>query len=226
MKKNEITLFNRDGIDVFKYQEYLNTKRPNFTYNQIKSIFFNINKYFDWQDYKYFQKYCFDFTKEWINKNELYTEQYIERLETILKKLNLYRLLSSAEIEYINHFKSVVFAKKRNLKKLIVDFPLIKNETDSFIYEEIVYYHFDKCILYKHSNQNDNTKEINVYISDIRIICSDDLEIHSFYLDEIKSYKINKNLFEISYKNNVYYIKPMDVYEFFVSFERIVELKN
>ncbi|WP_412032191.1 hypothetical protein [Malacoplasma muris] len=217
-------LFNRryELEDIHKYFDYLRVNNPHMTYKKISNIFFDIKKYFSSKTYKYFYVYCFDIVRQWINTNELYTEDYIVKLEFILKKLNLLNSLNSLEIEYINHFKSIIFAKKRNLKELIVDFPLLN--LNDYRWKEKAYFHFERSTI---SIVNCTSCEIiinkcNIYLTNYRIVCSSNIDYLSFYIKDIESYKLGLSGFEIFYNNKKYIIEVNDKYELFVSYERII----
>lgn len=210
--------------DINKYFNYLKKTNPNFSYKKVTSLFFNLKKYFTVKSYKYFYIYCFDWISQWINDNEMYTEDYIVKLELLLKKLNLLNCLNSLEIEYINHFKSIIFAKKRNLKQLIVDFLLI----DNLKYEkkERAYYQFENSSLFLKKNNNNELvmKGCNAYITNYRLVFSGNLDYLGFSIDKIQSYKLGIYGFEFVYNNQTYWIKNSDKYEFFVSYERMINL--
>ncbi|VEU62362.1 Uncharacterised protein [Mycoplasmopsis fermentans] len=132
-----------------------------------------------------------------------------------------------------------MFAKKRNLKKLIVDFPLERDidiEKKFFIFkkihvlnEENAYYNFDNCSFLKLSNNNKKENIVNntsIYLTDRRMVIHDNLNFFSFRYDEIDSYKIGILYFEFNYKNNKYFVKTENKYEFFISYERANKLYN
>lgn len=223
--ENKFKPFYREPKNINNYNFYLNLLTNKLSFKKINSIFFNIKKYFELKNYDNFVCYCFDFVREWINNNEMYTENYIENLEKIIKKLNLINKLNAFEEEYIYHFKSVIFAKKRNLKKLIVDFPLEEFSSVMWNKEEAVYYHFVDSQLIDENN-NILINDCNIYLSTNRIVCSLTSSFYSFNLNEIEVYKKGKKYFDFFYKNKKYYINAIDNYEFYVSFQRIKGLIN
>lgn len=231
--------FTRTPKDPIKYIEYVNNVKNKFNINKIKRKFFNPKKFIDINHFDFYISYSFSLVKKWIDKNEIYSDKYIRTLETLIKKLNLTNHLNSLEKEYIIHFKSIMFAKKRNLKKLIVDFPLegdIDVEKKFFVFkkirvlnEENAFYNFENCNFLK-LNNNGKIKSIventSIYLTDRRIIVHDNLSFFSFRYNEISSYKIGITYFEFEYKNNKYFIKTQDKYEFFISYERANKLYN
>lgn len=221
MKNNLYSeLFERQPKDIRGYLKYFNEINSKFNKSIFKIFYVNLYNFFTWDNYDNFITYSFFLIKEWINSNEIYTEYYIDHLEKNIKKLNLSNLLTSREEEYINHFKSVIFNKKRNLKDLIVDFPLqIDIETNKF---EKNYFHFEKATLYD-CNTNDHNNSFfvgQIYLSTIRIVFTTTFYVISLYYENITQYKITNNYFEFIYLNRKYRIKTFDNYVFYVSFER------
>lgn len=216
-----------------QYLEYVEKVKNDLNINSLKKWRINVFKFFTIHNFDMYVSYAFSLIREWINKNEVYSEKYIDGLEKNLKKLNIYNQLNSLEEEYINHFRSVLFAKKRNLKNLIVDFPLEKIKKYSKLFDryfesnENVYFHFENSNFYYYEKgiKKYHGKNINIFISDIRIIIDEITQIApSFYLKLINSYKLGKDSFEFEYAGIKYYIDTEDNYVFYVAFERIKNL--
>lgn len=213
-----------------KYFEYVNQIKNKLNINSLKKWRINVLKFFDIHTFDFYISYAFSLIREWINKNEVYSEKYLDGLEKNLKKLKIYNRLNALEEEYINHFRSVLFAKKRNLKNLIVDFPLEKqNKWNSFVdgyikSDENVYFHFENSnfFIYEKNNKKLFAHDIDIFISDSRIIISQTTEIITFYLDEIDSYKLGIDNFEFVFKNIKYSIDTEDNCVFYVAFERMI----
>lgn len=199
-------------------------------YNIKDSIFslFNIN------DVSYYVGYVFSKIKKWINENEEYSEYYINSLEKIIVNNGVQNKLGSYEIEYINHVKAVVFAKERNLKKLIVDFPLesFKIQKRKWMVKkinEIVYYKFEKISLLDFDSffkpiQTKHNLEIN--LSNHRIIFNSSAYIFSINYKKIIKYKLDGNS-TLIYVNHdgiikIYRLIANDNFVFYVSFERML----
>ncbi|WPL37770.1 hypothetical protein [Malacoplasma iowae] len=231
--------FVRDIKNVNKYNEYVQKVKDKFNLKTIEKKYFNPKKFIQIREFDFYLDYSFSLIKQWINQNEIYTDKYIRTLEKIIKKLHLNKHLNSLEKEYIIHFRSIMFAKKRNLKKLIVDFPLERDidiEKKFFIFkkihvlnEENAYYNFDNCSFLKLSNNNKKENIVNntsIYLTDRRMVIHDNLNFFSFRYDEIDSYKIGILYFEFNYKNNKYFVKTENKYEFFISYERANKLYN
>ncbi|WPL37109.1 hypothetical protein [Malacoplasma iowae] len=231
--------FVRDIKNVNKYNEYVQKVKDKFNLKTIEKKYFNPKKFIQIREFDFYLAYSFSLIKQWINQNEIYTDKYIRTLEKIIKKLHLNKHLNSLEKEYIIYFRSIMFAKKRNLKKLIVDFPLERDidiEKKFFIFkkihvlnEENAYYNFDNCSFLKLSNNNKKENIVNntsIYLTDRRMVIHDNLNFFSFRYDEIDSYKIGILYFEFNYKNNKYFVKTENKYEFFISYERANKLYN
>lgn len=229
-------LFKKQIDNIEKYIEYKNTIAKNFNIKKVNYIFFNPKKYIDIYHFDFYLAYCYELIKEWIYKNEVYTEDYLISLENLLEKMKIVNHLRAIEKDYLIHIKSVVFAKTRNLKKLIVDFPLQnkKEYIKKYFYffskkievQETAYYSFDNCSLFQSNDSNkiEIAKNSKVYISDLRIILLLETRVFNFYLKDINDYKIGLDYFEFWYKGNYYYLQTENKYEFYISFERIKKL--
>lgn len=206
--------------DYNKYKEKINDQV------NISSKFISESKLlelFDLKTYKFFLVLCFEKVKDWINKNEVYTEEYINKLKEILHNFRLDNKLTSYEEEYLNHFNAVVFNKKRNLKQLITDFPSEKNELTCFSFSE--------AKIYKKNEKNELIEKIGkceIYISSIRVIINLPSYIYSLYFKDVFSYKLENNLFRLDILNyhsknflNHFYFDTSDNYVLYVSFQRV-----
>jgi hypothetical protein len=151
--------------------------------------------------------------------HEFYDNYYNWHLRLLIKKLFLTNELNAYEQEYINHHEGVVFAKVRNLKKLIIHFPLVHPK-------EKAYYKYDEVSLYKIHNKTLQQISINgeMYITTHRILLDDGENIYPIMLDTIKDYKVNKHGLIIFLKDNTFSFKTYDDFTSYVSFERILHL--
>jgi len=187
----------------------------NVNKKQIKKLF-NIN----YQEE--FLRYRFELLKHWIKSNERYTNKYIHELQYLIDILFLNNELSCYEEEYINHFNGIQFAKERNLKNLIVDFP--KNDK-----KEEAYYKYTHVTFYQ---LNDNNEIIKIadngefYITTQRIIYFKNLQVYSINIDNLKDYKITNRGLMISTLDTIFYFKSYDSYVLYVSLERILKYIN
>lgn len=230
--------FHRDVKNKLKYQRYVDSVSKKFNYQTVLKKTFNPKKFINIYEFDFYIAYSFQVIKDWINKNEIYTDKYIETLEYLINKLHLINHLNSLEQEYIIHFRSVTFAKKRNLKKLIVDFPLEKSvsiekrffifEKTNILNEENAFFNFDNSSFFELIG---NKKTIivnnsNIYLTDRRIVILDKINFYSIYYKDIQSYKMGNKYFELEYKNKKLLINTSDNYEFFVSYERANKMYN
>ena len=195
-----------------EYQAFLKTIPSEYNFNNLS--FFNIRKIFQFYDYKYdqaFLKFRFDIFRNWFKFNFRYSFSLTNKLDRILTLLKIKDHLTSYEEEFVLHAFSVMFAKERNLKKLLVPFNLQNNEYVYFKY---------KLVSLKIGNSNFNNGEI--FISNKNI---------TFYLDEKNFFTFNLNLlnnFEFNSKEIKFWNKQttvtfssIDNYVVYVSLLRI-----
>lgn len=182
----------------------------------------------DIKNIDFYVSFWFEKIVLWIKKNEKYTYKFINDLESIIKKLQLKNKIGSYEQEYINHIKAVVFMKKRNLKKLIVDFPLESFDSKKIGFfnkkvNELVFYNFSKCDFLNEKNKK-ILNESELYISNHRLIFSGHYQVFSIYFNQINNYKLinHKLVIWIKNNNNQLTINSYDNYVLFVSIERMM----
>ncbi len=144
---------------------------------------------------KDFLAYRFDLLKQWMDKNKSYSKEYVVALDEMVDKLYLFNELNSFEQQYIKNIQAIVFAKNRNLKQLIVDFPVNKNE--------FVFYRYDldafKLVDKKGLVQIIKTPEM--YITTERLIISKKIDIISIDYKTIENYQYSRSKFFINLKN-------------------------
>lgn len=163
--------------------------------------------------------YRFNVLKNWIIKNEEYSDKFVKGLDYIIRVLDLEKFLKALEINYIQHYKDVVFSKKRNIKSLIVDFDLRKKE-------EVWYRYEIKSFLQK-INKNYIKLAANkseLYLSNQRIIVTTSILYTSIDYDEIEVFKLNSLFLQIKTKDHEFVILTNDVYVIYTSFERVAKL--
>ncbi|XQP54886.1 MAG: hypothetical protein ACOQNV_01990 [Mycoplasmoidaceae bacterium] len=144
---------------------------------------------------KDFLAYRFDMLRRWMKNNKQYSKNYVVELEDMIDKLYLSNELNSFEQQYIKNVEAIVFAKNRNLKQLIVDFSINKNE--------LVFYRYD-LNAFKQIDQEGNAQIIRkpeMYITTQRIIISKQLDIISIYYKTMKSYQYLKYKLSINLKS-------------------------
>lgn len=144
---------------------------------------------------KDFLAYRFDLLKQWMDKNKNYSKEYVVALDEMVDKLYLFNELNSFEQQYIKNVQAIVFAKNRNLKQLIVDFPVNKNE--------FVFYRYDldafKLVDKKGLVQIIKTPEM--YITTERLIISKKIDIISIDYKIIENYQYSRSKFSLTLKN-------------------------
>lgn len=178
-----------------------------------------IKKLFNIKNFEYFLTYRFEVLNDWIRKNEVYTSFYVRRLEEVINKLHLVSEFNSYENEYIDRIKSLAFAKSRNLKNLITDFPLEDGES--------VYYKYSNSNMYKYFSNNLEIMSDNgeCYITSTRIILLKNIELFSIYFNQVENYLFTKHGLIFILKNGTsYLINTLDNYVLYVSLERVLKL--
>lgn len=193
--------FNISNIESIKKKKILELYKPEFAVD--------------------FLAYRFDLLNEWMKQNESYTKEYIVMLDQIIDKLWLTNELNSFERQYIKNLQAIVFAKNRNLKQLIVDFNVNK--------DEYVFYRYQLNNL----EQIDSKKtkllidNLEIYISTQRIILTKDLDVISIYYDEIDLIKFNRQkLYFLLKSGSQCYIQSENNIEIFESLKRIMNYIN
>lgn len=179
------------------------------------------NKYINFYDNENFYKFRFYIFRKWLKKHEIYNFEFIESLERIIYALKLEKEFNSLENSYINYFKNVIFAKVRNLKRLIVDFQELENENIYFKYDLNLFIQQNL----KHDNNNDFQGEI--FISNQRLILCSGIKYLSIYYKEIKEIKL-KNFYIVIKTNydDEYQIFSFDFHYIYTSIERICRMLN
>jgi hypothetical protein len=126
--------------------------------------------------------------------------------------------LNSYEKEHINHYLRIVFAENRNLKNLIIDFPINNNEK--------VYYRYDDVSLYKLNNNKIEliSSDGEFYITTQKILLSKQLDIFPIEFSTIKEIKMSKYGMMIITDISKFIFKTYDSYRLYVSLERIFRL--
>ena len=219
MNVSPTPLFQRKLIESFDNEKFL------FDIKQV----LNINTLYNWtwkKTYKWLNlqfeeeyiAYRFYVLKEWINQNESYTSYYVKNLEEFIFVLGLNDYLTTQEINYISHYKSIVFAKNRNIKNLIVDFSLLANEE--------VWYHYNLNLFYQKIGDTylKLQEKSNIYLSNQRIIVTKGNEYHSIFVKDIKNVKLTNNMIEINTNYSEFLLLTSDVHTLYVSIERIGKL--
>lgn len=130
-----------------------------------------------------------------MKNNKEYSKSYVIALQNMVDKLYLTNELNSFEQQYIKNVEAVVFAMNRNLKQLIVDFSINK--------DEMVFYRYELNAFKQISGENQAQiiSDAEMYITTQRIIIAKQLDIISIYYDSIKNYQYLKYKLSITLKN-------------------------
>lgn len=195
---------------------------PKLNLNNIESIRrHQIKKMFSIKNEHNFLLYRFNLLHKWLKLNERYDAKFIFRLDNLLTNLYLNEYLNSYEQEYLIHVRAIVFAKTRNFKNLIVDFPKID-------VNEQVFYKYEAVSLFSLNDKQKQTilNQGEFYISNQRIIIIKDLKIFSFLITEIVSFKLDSNGIVIKTANGHFLINNFDFYVIYVSIERMLKYIN
>lgn len=155
----------------------------------------NVLDLYDPKNEKDFLAYRFDMLRHWMKNNKQYSKDYVFDLGNMIDKLYLSNELNSFEQQYIKNVEAIVFAKNRNLKQLIVDFSVNKNE--------MVFYRYD-INAFKQIDPHGGAQIIEnpeMYITTQRIIISKQLDIISIYYNTMKSYQYQQYKLSINLKS-------------------------
>lgn len=205
-----INSFNKNYIEKLQNKltlHKLNNWNPKKTWN-----LFDINYEQEYLAYRFF------ILKEWIKQNQSYTQNFVNGLYQIISNLVLDNFLNTQEKNFINEFKSVVFAKNRNIKNLIVDFDLLDKEE--------VWYTYDILGLYQKTNKYKFIiNNIQVFFTNQRIIFASNANLYkSINYDEISCIKLQNNFLKIITNDDELIIAANEITTMYVSLERIGKL--
>lgn len=208
---------------------YSITKR-NLGYLQELQRVLNVDKLNTWTINKTYQHYNINFEQEylgyrfevlnqWIINNSDYNHKFVTNLKEIVYSLGLESYLTTQEKNYINNFNSVVFAKNRNIKNLVVDFELETNEEIWYTYEIFAVYS------YAHEEWKQIIRNTQLYLSNQRVIIATSGNVHLSinYIDLVEM-KLKNNCLEIKTYAKSYLIVAEDIKTLYVSFERVGKL--
>lgn len=200
-----------------KYVDYLKNK---LSYKNVDN--FSNKTIYNLLDIKYenlFLSFRFKILREWIFHNEKINTTFLKELHYIIKILDIYNHLNTYELNYIEHYESINFCKSRNIKKLIVDFNINSNEE--------VWYRFSSNFFVQKLELKDYIIcNPDIYLSNQRIIISTQTEILSIYWNNIEQFRLVNNHIKVFTKYGNYLIMSKEIYEIYVSVERISKIIN
>ncbi len=167
---------------------------------------------------KEFLYFRFDVLYKWFCLNQSLDKYFLESLKHIIKVLGLKNFLNVNEQNYLNMLKSYVFTTNRNIKSLIVDFPLYKDET--------IYFHYNNIFVATINNDKIIPLEwaLDIFFGNQRFVFTGHLEISYFYLDDIKKIIFNDEFIIIKTKNKDFVITGSDLKIIEVSIKRLYKI--
>lgn len=211
-------LFYREYSKEFD-KKYLNHLESNIN---MKNLFqlkhkkiesFYVRKYEN--EFLYFR---FKILYEWINNNKEWDRYFVDNLEKNINLLQLNNFLTAEEQNFILFIKSYIFTKSRNIKTLIVDFPIEK--------DEYVYFHYDQIrIFFINRNKKNNVKNLfELFLSNKRIIFCGYLNIVSFKISDIKKIEFVKSKIIFDLNDYKYEIITNDCKIIEISIKRLFKI--
>lgn len=220
MQKKLTALFERNLVINAKNKEYLN--KLSLVLNLTKLDFWTRRKTLHYYNINFEDEYLayrFSILKKWIELNQNYDQTFVTNVYEIIAILCLENELTTQELNYINEFRSVTFAKNRNIKNLIVDFKLLPKEEIWYTYEIIGLVELENDV------QNIISKNTQVYLSSQRMIIAKQGNITlSLDYNQIKTLKPSLNKLKIETIKKTYFIIASEITTLYVSFERVGRL--
>ncbi len=93
-------------------------------------------KFYEKEFEEWYLWYRFNLVYEWFNDNRDDSDlDFLGRLKSIIKNLNLQEFLNCDEQNYLLQLSSQNFTKVRNIKSLLIDFEPLE--------DELAYFHYD-----------------------------------------------------------------------------------
>lgn len=214
-------LFYRPIIISNHFQEnYLKNLKSKLTHKNLD--IFTENNIYDFWDINFediFLAYRFHILKNWIYYNEKISSNFLKELHYVIKVLDLNNYLNAYETNYIRHYESINFAQNRNIKKLIVDFSVNKDEEVWFQYSSIMFAQLNTALELI-------TNHPDIYLSNQRIVISTPVEIQSIYWKDVSEFKLVNNRISIYTKYGSFVLISTEILEIYVSVERISKIIN
>ncbi len=179
----------------------------------------NVINFYKQKDETEFLAFRFKILKNWFFQNEQWNNKFCSDFKKKIKKLNLQNFLNADEINYIYKLESYTFFLTRNIKSLIVNIDLSKNEEAHFHYENLKLYEY---------NENDNKLIIegDLYITNQRIVMTNSMFCFSISINEINNIYIDKNYTYVSTLTKKYFFIFDDIKLLLFSLNKIFELNK
>lgn len=210
-------LFIREKKENFNY-EYIDKLKEAINLKNISNLTFKkVSNLYEKKYHNEFLYYSFFILNEWIKKNNKIDKYFLEALEKNITSLSLNNYLNAEERNYIYLLKSFIFTSNRNIKTLIVDFPLEKYEN--------VYFHYDQISLYFVNNKNkekiDNVFE--AFFGSKRFFFCGYLNVISINIKDIIKIEFNKKII-IHMHNYSYELVTNDIEIIKLSIKRLYKI--
>ncbi len=152
-------------------------------------------KFYEKEFEEWYLWYRFNLVYEWFNDNRDDSDlDFLGRLKSIIKNLNLQEFLNCDEQNYLLQLSSQNFTKVRNIKSLLIDFEPLE--------DELAYFHYRHL---KMSSNNFKWNDSDFYITNKRIVVIFRNESMSLYFDNINNLDYFDKHFDINYMNKIYH---------------------
>ena len=158
----------------------------------------------------------FQLLKNWINQYESLSSSFSNQLEKNIHRLRLASYLNAEEKNYVYHTQSYVFSLTRNIKSLIVNFQLFDGEEAYFHYDNVTVKTYESKFVFKGE----------LYITNTRIIFSDEIYVHWLNIDNINRIYNHKNNIFVHYLDKIIYFSFPDHRLFELSFKKVCSLSK
>ncbi len=200
-------------------QEYLKQLSEQITVDNVLNYSYaKIAKLYQRAYEKEFLYFRFDILYKWFCMNQSLDRYFLESLKHMIKILGLKNFLNVNEQNYLNTLKSYVFTINRNIKSLIVDFPLNK--------DEMIYFHYNNIFLATIENKKVVPIEwaLDIFFGNQRFVFTGHLEISSFNLDDINKIIFNDEFIIIKTTHKDFVITGSDIKIIEVSIKRLYKI--
>lgn len=211
-------LFYRDYSHL---DEYYTLSQQWLKYLNIKTVpHWTFKKTLEMYNHKHRDEYLtfrFNIFHEWYIKQEKTSPIFAGQVSRYLDALYLKPFLNAYEKNFVLEIKSHQFTLDRNLKSLIIDFDLEK--------EEAVFFHYRKVNFY--NSELEPIENADLYFTTHRVVLTSFNDEFSFYLDEITAFKFNEKTFSLFYHGHkfIFSYEKIDLIQ--VSLQRLYkELKK
>lgn len=210
-------LFFRPHKHLENYFEYVKSIESDLNLEKLMNFNLrNIISFYTKDQEEEFLIYRFSLLREWYLNSTKTSPIFHKEIKNIIHILNLENFLNAYEKNFILEVQSKQFTLERNLKSLVIDFNVEKNET--------TYFHYRKFILINYDNQK--IENIDFYLTNFRIVITYSNNLISFHLNKIMNLKFTEKYFSFNYYKYKYLFVCDRPQIILMSFKRISSLKN